>query len=83
LGQYVNVAKYCTPLKAAQAKNTATQTAAKDRFFQTTRGIIQVFCNFSCRRSQNKNVGNNTTAKIVKQIGTAEANDPGESATTL
>ena len=80
---YVRVAKYCTPLKAAQAKKTATQTATKDRFFQTTSGIIQVFCSFSCRRSQNRKVGNKTTAKTVKVIGVGETNDPGDSATIL
>jgi hypothetical protein len=80
---YVRVAKYCTPLKAAQAKKTATQTPTKDRLFQTRSGIIQVFCSFSCRRSQNRKVGNKATAKTVKAIAEVETNDPGDSAIIL
>jgi hypothetical protein len=80
---YVRVAKYCTPLKAAQAKKTATQTPTKDRFFQTRSGIIQVFCSFCCRRSQSRKAGNKTTAKTVKAIGVVETNDPGDSAIIL
>jgi hypothetical protein len=80
---YVRVAKYCTPLKAAQAKKTATQTAANDLFFHTTSGMIHAFCNFSCRLSQRRKAGNNITAKTVKLIGTGLTNELGESATTL
>jgi len=82
-GEYVRVTKYCTPLNAAQARKTATQIAAKDLFFHTTSGIMQVLFNFSCRLSQYKKVGNNTTAETVKAIGTGETNDLGDSATIL
>jgi hypothetical protein len=81
--RYVRVAKYWTPLKAAQAKKTAIQTAAKDLFFQTISGIMHVFCNFSCRPSQSRKAGNKTTAIVVKTMGTGFTNNFGASATIL
>ena len=79
----MRVAKYWTPLKAAHAMKTATQTAAKDLFFQTYRGIIHVLPAVSNILSQYKNAGNNTVAKHVKAIGTGLTNAFGDSATIL
>src|SRR5437868_14690511 len=82
-GRYVKAAKYCTPLNAAQAMKTAAHTAAKDLFFQTISGIIQVFCSFSCRLSHNRKAGNKTTLSTVKVIGIGETHFAGLSATIL
>jgi hypothetical protein len=82
-GKYVSAAKYWTPLKAAQARKTATQTAAKDLFFHTMRGMIHVFWSFSCLLSQSKKAGNRIALMIVKVIGTGPIHFPGLSATIL